>query len=219
MSPVMDHYCIGAGCLICNPNQERVALRLRQPDARLASEDARECGAISDYLPAGDLMCRLPSGHPGDHHYTPPRVPELAEGAQSEEWRANENSPETPEEATLPSPAGTDAETLAEMQAVIERALRHTGPGVEPGERLDGCDGCDAEETLSGLVALVEQLQARDRDREADFEAAEAYAEQADELLARYRQAEEKLRDIATREWRDEGGRIAAAIARDGLAA
>lgn len=28
-----------------------------------------------------------------------------------------------------------------------------------------------------------------------------------------------KLQDIATREWRDEGGRIAAAIARDGLAA
>ena len=30
---------------------------------------------------------------------------------------------------------------------------------------------------------------------------------------------ESKLEDIATREWRDEGGRIAAAIARDALAA
>ena len=30
---------------------------------------------------------------------------------------------------------------------------------------------------------------------------------------------ESKLEDIATREWRDEGGRIAAAIARDSLAA
>lgn len=37
-------------------------------------------------------------------------------------------------------------------------------------------------------------------------------------LTTRVRVLTAKLTDIATREWRDEGGRIAAAIARDGLA-
>jgi len=41
--------------------------------------------------------------------------------------------------------------------------------------------------------------------------------ERVAELEAALRVQEEKLRDIATREWRDEGGRIAAAISRDAL--
>ena len=36
-------------------------------------------------------------------------------------------------------------------------------------------------------------------------------------LQAQVAELKARLQDIATREWRDEGGRIAAAIARDGL--
>lgn len=39
-----------------------------------------------------------------------------------------------------------------------------------------------------------------------------------DELAVEHSRMAEKLEDIATRKWGDEGGRIAAAIARDGLA-
>jgi hypothetical protein len=59
-----------------------------------------------------------------------------------------------------------------------------------------------AASDFSALVAATHEYEAR-------YLAAEA-------ALA---EAREALRDIATRRWRDEGGRIAAAVARDGLAA
>ena len=93
--------------------------------------------------------------------------------------------------------------TAADHANRIREALKHTIVEV------DGYTGPDVwwkpqvEAALTALDAL--QAQAEDIQREYIL------CGQTVDRMA------EKLRDIATREWRDEGGRIAAAVARDTL--